>query len=194
MESVRLIAVPFYDSLSIRRNWQSIKQLYPDILQYFPDYDPEYMPSRKFFWEVFASLHYGDAKRIIYNERKARYEGEAKEKAKEIVINKEILDLIQGSLYFSKKKGRALYNIKPKEYGNMPQRKRRLPEVEEREGESLETSVFNTNRPTKRSKHEDCDQAENEVINLSKKLNPFASSSSFKKTRGVEHRADSSDS
>ena len=65
MENVRLIVIPFYDSLSIRRNWQDIKQLYPDITQYFPDYDPEYMPSRKFFWEIFASLHYEDAKTII---------------------------------------------------------------------------------------------------------------------------------
>ena len=77
MESVRLITVPFYDSLSIRRNWQEIKHLYPD-------YDPEYMPSRKFFWEVFESLHYEDAKTIIDNERKRKYEKEANEKTKEI--------------------------------------------------------------------------------------------------------------
>ena len=62
MDSMRLIAVPFYDSLSIRRNWQDIRKLYPDITSYFPDYDPEYMPSRKFFLEIFASLHYEDAK------------------------------------------------------------------------------------------------------------------------------------
>ena len=74
---MRLIAIPFYDSLSIRRNWHDIKQLYPDITQYFPDYDPEYMLSRKFFWEIFASLHYEDAKIIISNERKRKYEKEA---------------------------------------------------------------------------------------------------------------------
>ena len=49
MESVRLITVPFYDSLSVRRNWKEIKQLYPNIIDYFPGYDPDYMPSRKFF-------------------------------------------------------------------------------------------------------------------------------------------------
>ena len=58
MDSVRLIAAPFYDSSSIRRNWQDIRQLYPDITNYFPDYDPEYIPSRKFFCEIFAGLHY----------------------------------------------------------------------------------------------------------------------------------------
>ena len=101
---MRLIAVPFYDSLSIRRNWQDVKQLYPDITHYFPDYDPEYMPSRKFFWEIFASLHYEDAKTIIRNERKRKYEKEASEKTKEIIISKDVLNLIQGSLYYSKKK------------------------------------------------------------------------------------------
>ena len=49
MEDVRLIAIPFNDSLSIRRNWKDIRQLYPDIINYFPDYDPEYMSSRKIF-------------------------------------------------------------------------------------------------------------------------------------------------
>ena len=61
------------------------------------------MPSRKFFWEIFASLHYEDAKIIINNERKRKYKKEASEKTKEIVINKDVLNLIQGSLYYSKK-------------------------------------------------------------------------------------------
>ena len=124
MEDVRLIAVPFCDSLSIRRNWQDFRQLYPDITRYFPDYDPAYMSSRKFFWEIFASLHYEDAKTIIKNERKRNYEKEANEKIKEIIISKDVLNLIQGLLYYSKKKGIAIHNIKPKDYGNLPKRKR----------------------------------------------------------------------
>ena len=101
---MRLIAVPFYDSLSILRNWQDIRQLYPDITNYFTDYDPEYMPSRKFFWEIFVNLHYEDAKIIINNERKRNDKKEASKKTNEIVINKDVLNLIQGSLYYSKKK------------------------------------------------------------------------------------------
>lgn len=150
MENVKLIPVPFYDSLSIRRNWKSVKHLYPDITSYFPDYDPEYMPSRKFFWEIFGSLHYEDAKTIISNERKRKYEKEASEKTKEMIISKDVLDLIQGSLYYSKKKGRALYNIKPKEYGNLPKRKRKFSETEGYQGEEHEVSIFNINREAKR--------------------------------------------
>ena len=76
--------------------------------------------------------------RLVMKEREStrKYEKEVNENTKEIVIRKDVLDLIQGSLYFSKKKGRTLYSIKPKEYGNNPQRRRRTPEIDEFEGES----------------------------------------------------------
>ena len=88
MDKIRLIAIPYYDSLSILRNWKDIKQLYPDILQYFLNYDSEYLPSRKYFWEIFASLHYQDAKEMIDNERRRKFEKKSNSKTKEIIINK----------------------------------------------------------------------------------------------------------
>ena len=181
MEDVRLIAVPFYDSLSIRRNWQDVKQLYPDITRYFPDYDPGYMPSRKFFWEIFASLHYEDAKTVIKNERKRKHEKEASEKTKEIIISKDVLNLIQGSLYYSKNKGRALYNIKPKDYGNLPKRKRRLSELEEYQGDSREISVFNKDRESKMSKRADSSPQNLMMGNMSNKARHFSDPDPFKK-------------
>ena len=181
MENVRLIAVPFYDSLSIRRNWKEINQLFPDIVAYFPDYDPDYMPSRKFFWEIFASLHYEDAKTIINNERKRKYEKEASEKTKEMIISKDVLDLIQGSLYYSKMKGRSLYNIRSKEYGSLPKRKRRLSETEGYQGDSHEISVFNLNRESKRSKRTDSNSKNFVKINTNNKRKPFTDSDPFKK-------------
>ena len=181
MDKIRLIAIPYYDSLSIRRNWKDIKQLYPDILQYFPDYDPEYLPSRKYFWEIFASLHYQDAKEIIDNERRRKFEKESNDKTKEIIINKEVLDLIQGSLYFSKKKGRALYNIKPKEYGNFPQRKRKLSELDGYEGNRLDISVFNKNRTDKRAKLSENNPTENEFATLDNRRANITNFNPFKK-------------
>ena len=181
MESVRLIAVPFYDSLSIRRNWKEIQQIYPDIVSYFPDYDPEYMPSRKFFWEVFASLHYEDAKTIIDNERKRKYEKEANEKTKEIVISKDILNLIQGSLYYSKKKGRALYNINPKDYGKLPKRRRKLSELEGYQGDSHDISVFNKDRASKRVKRSDNSPNGLANANMSIRTRSFTNPDSFRK-------------
>ena len=184
MESVRIIAVPYYDSLSIRRNWQDIQKLYPDILHYFPNYDPEFLPSRKYFWEVFASLYYDDAKVIIQNERKRKFQKEASEKTKEISISKDVLDLIQGSLYYSKKKGRALFNIKPKEYEGLPKRKRRISELEGYEGSRLDVSVFNKDRESKRSKHEDEDTMCNIAASRNRKEGRIENSNPFKKTHG----------
>ena len=68
------------------------------------------MPSRKFFWEISASLHYEDAKIIINNKRKRKYEKEkeASEKTKEIVINKDVLNLIQGFLLQQKERKSSL--------------------------------------------------------------------------------------
>ena len=97
------------------------------------------------------------------------------------MISKDVLDLIQGSLYFSKKKGRALYNIKPKDYGNNPQRKRRTPEIDEFEGESYEISAFNKDREIKRSKHVDIDQTNSLTTTFNNRPNPFTNSNSFKK-------------
>ena len=140
------------------------------------------MPSRKFFWEIFASLHYEDAKTIINNERKRKYEKEANEKAKEIVIDKDVLNLIQGSLYFSKKKGRALYNIKPKDYGVNPQRKRKTFDNDDYEGNSHEISVFNKDRCSKRFKNADIDSTSTTNVSMKNRINPFASPNPFKKS------------
>ena len=63
---------------------------------------------------------------IINNERKRKYEKEISEKTKEIIINNDVLNLIQGSLYYSKKKGRALYNINPKDYGKSSQKEKKV--------------------------------------------------------------------
>ena len=181
MEDVKLIAIPFYDSLSIRRNWKDIQQLYPDILHYFPNYDPEYIPSRKYFWEIFASLHHEDAKKIIHNERKRKFEKEASEKTKEIVINKDILDLIQGSLYFSKKKGRALYNFKPKEFGQPVNRKRKISELDGFVGDRLSVSVFNKNREQRRSKLIDTNVIGSQIITKDQRERQLINSNPFKK-------------
>ena len=139
------------------------------------------MPSRKFFWEVFASLHIEDAKTIIDNERKRKYEKEANEKTKEIVISKDILNLIQGSLYYSKKKGRALYNINPKDYGKLHKRRRKQSELEGYQGDSHDISVFNKDRVSKRVKRSDNSPNGSANANMSTKTRPLTDPDSFRK-------------
>ena len=139
------------------------------------------MSSRKFFWEVFASLYYEDAKTIIDNERKRKYEKVTNEKTNEIVISKDILNLIQESLYYSKKKGRALYNINPKDYGKFPKLRRRLTELEGNQGDSHDISVFNKNRISKRLKRSDNSPNDSANANISIRTRPFTDQESFRK-------------
>ena len=135
--------------------------------------DADLKEIHKYLWEIFATLHYSEAANIIKNERKKRYEEEAKEKSKEITIDKEILNQIQGSLYFSKKNGRALFKINPKDY-DQPNRKRKLQEIENSESK-IEESPFNIPKALiKRSKKDDDQDLESQrFVSLGKmtKLN-----------------------
>ena len=72
-------------------------------------YSNEFIPARKFFWEVFGSLHYEDAMSFIAQERNNRYEKEEQENAKMMMVNPDILQELKAVKYFSKKKGRALF-------------------------------------------------------------------------------------
>ena len=87
------------------------------------------MPNRKFIKEILAGLHNENTKMIIRNERKRKYEKEASEKIKKMTISKNVLDLIQGSLYYSKKKG-ELTTILSQKHTEASQEKRKLFETE----------------------------------------------------------------
>jgi hypothetical protein len=128
VKDIKLIVVPYYDSLSVKRNFRDIVDIYPGIDKYFPMYDEEYLPSRKFFWEIFATLHYNEASKIIENERNRKYVKEEQEKRQVIAVDPIILNELQAVNYFSKSKGRALYNMKAKRF-ELPERKRRFNEM-----------------------------------------------------------------
>ena len=93
----------------------------------------------------------------------------------------DVLNLIQGSLNYSKKKGRALYNITPKDYGNLPKRKRRLSELGGYQGDSSEISVFNKNRESKRYKRVDSSSQSHMMGNMSDRVRHFNYPDPFKK-------------
>ena len=113
--------------------------------------------------------------------RKRKYKKEANEKTEEIVISKDILNLIQRYLYYSKKKGRALDNINPKDYRKLPKRRRRLSELEGYQGDSHDISVFNKNRTLKRVKRSDNSPNDSANANISIRTRPFTDQDSFRK-------------
>jgi hypothetical protein len=91
------------------------------MIDYFPLYERNtnsertckpYYPPSAFFWKIFASLHQKYAREVIDKERDKRYfKEEAKNKT--IMVDTKILEALQNVKYYSKKKGRALFNMKP---------------------------------------------------------------------------------
>ena len=111
---MRLLVVPHYESLSVSKSFYRVLEYYPDLEDYFPIYSASYIPPRSFFWKVFGTLHYDDAKEFIDQERQARYQQEENDNERIIQINPEILKALEAVNYFSKKKGRALFKMKEK--------------------------------------------------------------------------------
>ena len=109
---VKLVVVPHYEQLSVRNSFHNVLRSYGGLQDYFPVYSETYIPGRKYFWEVFATLHYEDALRFIDEERNNRYAKEEEEKNRLIKIDPVIFEEIMNCKYFSKKKGRALYSHK----------------------------------------------------------------------------------
>ena len=114
-----MIVVPHYEELSVRNSFYDVLGMYPGLDDYFPIYSNTYVPGRRHFWEVFATLYYDDAMRFIEDERTRRYETEEKEMNKSMKIDPVIFKQIMDCKYFSKKKGRALYSKKEPEGDNL---------------------------------------------------------------------------
>ena len=66
---------------------------------------------------------------------------------------------------------------------NLPKRKRRLSETEGYQGDSLEISVFNKNRESKRIKHIDNDPQNLEMTNINIRARSSLDSDPFKKSK-----------
>ena len=111
VHEVKPLAVPQYESLSVSKSFYKVLEFYPDLEDYFPIYNNSYIPPRSFFWQVFGTLHFDDAKRFIDEERQMRYQAEEIIKEKTIKVHPEVLKALEAVNYFSKKKGRALFKL-----------------------------------------------------------------------------------
>jgi hypothetical protein len=116
--------VPHYKELKIETIFDEVVEKHKEMVEYFPLYEPDsdatelqkpYLPPKPFFWIVYTTLYKAEAAAKIESERKKRYLKDEKEKCKTIMIDTKILDVLQGSSFFSKKKGRALFKMKPRQ-------------------------------------------------------------------------------
>ena len=97
-------------SLDKKIMYKMIKGNYLEIIDYFPEYqeNPDYLPSKKFMWDIFSPKGSSMTNKFISHSLKERnlknFEGERK-----VEVSEDVLNQLHSSHYFSKKKGKALY-------------------------------------------------------------------------------------
>ncbi len=48
--------VPKYEELSLKVVYDKVLDHFPDLENYFPDYDKNYLPPWDYFWSIFSTL------------------------------------------------------------------------------------------------------------------------------------------
>ena len=100
------IVVPQYEELATRTIYPRVKEMYPEIVEYFADYpdedDEEHIPPKKYFWNVFNTCKPELASKYIKHSLKQR--NNIDEEEKNIEVAPEVLQQLEEADYFSKKR------------------------------------------------------------------------------------------
>ena len=84
-----------------------VKGYIENLADYFPDYEHDYVPPRKYFWDIFSTLNQELAEKFIDHAIKERNKQKVTQENK-IEISAEIMDQINKKHFYSRQKGRAL--------------------------------------------------------------------------------------
>ena len=107
------IVVPQYEELATRTIYPKVKEMFPEISDYFDDHfeedGSEHIPPKKYFWDVFNTCKPELASKYIKHALKQR--NNIDEEEKNIEVAPEVLKELEEADYFSKKKGRATYML-----------------------------------------------------------------------------------
>jgi hypothetical protein len=57
--------VPKFIDVTLSKIYRQTLQKFPELMQYFPHYDEEYIPPRQFFWDVVNALKPEFVKSIV---------------------------------------------------------------------------------------------------------------------------------
>lgn len=99
-----------YEELAPKSLYPKLKKNIENFMLYFPDYldTPNYVPPKKFMWDVFATIDYDMACKFVDHSMRIRANKQKDNKSVEIDIDPEIYREFITSDYLPKKKGRAL--------------------------------------------------------------------------------------
>ena len=112
--------------MSAKIIYQKIKGYYPEIVIYFPEYseNPEYLPPKRFLWNIFSTKDSNMKNKFISHSLKQRNldytEGEIT-----VEVSEDVLNQFHGAYYFSKKKGKALFMLSSSKELGVIKRKRK---------------------------------------------------------------------
>ena len=101
------ILVPQYEEQTAERMYPKSKNYVPNIVDYFPEYDDNYIHPKKYFWDVFSTINIDLAEKFIDHSIKQRNKDKVIQDSK-IEISEDILNQINCKHFYSKQKGRAL--------------------------------------------------------------------------------------
>ena len=100
MTDLKCMVIPHYKELSLQAMYYDWMEKYPAMLGYFPDYLGGQLPTRKFFWDVYSTLHYQEVAELVERHKEEHYEEHGK-KDKLISIRPEIFEKIKELKYSS---------------------------------------------------------------------------------------------
>ena len=72
LQDIKSILVPQYENLTADKINSKLKEYIDSFAHYFPDYDESYIPSRKYFWNIFSTLNKELADKVFDHSIKER--------------------------------------------------------------------------------------------------------------------------
>ena len=105
--------------------YKKIKGYYPQIIDYFPEYkeNSEYMPSKKYLWNIFSTKDSSMANKFISHSLKERNLKD-KDDERTVEVSEEVLNQLPSTHYISKKKGKVLFMFSESKEQNTIKRSR----------------------------------------------------------------------
>ena len=107
--------------------YSKIKGYHSDIIEYFPEYkeNPEYLPPKRFMWDIFSTKDTILANKFISHSLKER-NLEDSEGGRTVKVSEDVLNQLHVAHYFSKKKGKVLFMLSAsKELGTIKRKRKR---------------------------------------------------------------------
>ena len=103
-----------------------IKGYYESIIDYFLEYreNPEYIPLKRFLWDIFWTMDSDLANKFIAHSLKERNHKD-QEGDKTIEVSEDVLNQLHSAHYFSKKKRKALFMLTASKELRIIKRKRK---------------------------------------------------------------------